>query len=171
MEIGRELAVGGSIYLEDKGSGYWLQALARALFARRDILLLDDTFSGLDGETEQAIFDNLFGITGIIRRLRTTVVLVSNSSQYFQAADHIVVLGDHRIIDQGNWQNIKIKAASIAKFSSSHHTKVNNAVLSAKFDELSAQLRAKDETEIDLARQTGDPALYGNSLSHIHGHD
>lgn len=142
-------------------------ALARALFARRDILLLDDTFSGLDGETEQAIFDNLFGITGIIRRLRTTVVLVSNSSQYFQAADHIVVLGDHRIIDQGNWQNIKIKAASIAKFSSSHHTKVNNAVLSAKFDELSAQLRAKDETEIDLARQTGDPALYGYYLSFI----
>ncbi|GIC92891.1 uncharacterized protein Aud_009366 [Aspergillus udagawae] len=143
------------------------EALARALFARRDILLLDDTFSGLDGETEQAIFDNLFGVTGIIRRLRTTVVLVSNSSQYFQAADHIVVLGDHRIIDQGNWQNIKIKAASIAKFSSSHHTKVNNAVLSAKFDELSAQLRAKDETEIDLARQTGDPALYGYYLSFI----
>ncbi|KAF7587664.1 hypothetical protein BBP40_006894 [Aspergillus hancockii] len=142
-------------------------ALARALFARRDILLLDDTFSGLDGETEQAIFDNLFGVTGIIRRLRTTVVLVSNSSQYFQAADHIVVLGDHRIIDQGNWQNIKTKAASIAKFSSSHHTKVNSAVLSAKFDELSAQLRAKDETEIDLARQTGDPALYGYYLTFI----
>lgn len=76
-----------------------------------------------------------------------------------------MVLGDHRIIDQGNWQNIKIKAASIAKFSSSHHTKVNNALLSAKLDELSAQLRAKDETEIDLARQTRDPALYGNSLS------
>ncbi|KAH2977182.1 hypothetical protein KXW58_005982 [Aspergillus fumigatus] len=152
----------------DQDNERWYhEALARALFARRDILLLDDTFSGLDGETEQAIFDNLFGITGIIRRLRTTVVLVSNSSQYFQAADHIVVLGDHRIIDQGNWQNIKIKAASIAKFSSRHHTKVNNAVLSAKFDELSAQLRAKDETEIDLARQTGDPALYGYYLSFI----
>ncbi|KAE8384470.1 P-loop containing nucleoside triphosphate hydrolase protein [Aspergillus alliaceus] len=142
-------------------------ALARALFARCDILLLDDAFSALDGETEQAIFDNLFGVTGIIRRLRTTVVLVSNSSQYFQAADHVVVLGDHRIIDQGNWQNIKVKAASVAKFSSSYDTKVSNAVLSAKFDELSAQLRANAETEIDLARQTGDPALYGYYLSFI----
>ncbi|KAF7162579.1 hypothetical protein CNMCM5623_007825 [Aspergillus felis] len=141
-------------------------ALARALFARCDILLLDDTFSGLDGETEQTIFDNLFGVTGLTRRLETTVVLVSNSSQYFQAAAHVVVLGDHRIIDQGIWQNIKIKAASIAKFSSGHHTR-DKAVLPANSDELSAQLRAKDETEIDLARRTGDPALYGYYLSFI----
>ncbi|KAL3428462.1 ABC transporter [Phlyctema vagabunda] len=54
-------------------------ALARALFARYDIILLDDTFSGLDGETEQIVFDNLFGSTGLLRRLKTTVVLVSNS--------------------------------------------------------------------------------------------
>jgi hypothetical protein len=77
-----------------------------------------------------------------------------------------VVLGDRRIIEQGNWQKIKVKAASIAKFSSSAHTK-DNDVLSAKFDEHSAQLRARNETEIDLARQSGDPALYGSSSSHM----
>lgn len=59
-----------------------MQALARALFARCDILLLDDTFSGLDGETEQTVFDNLFGSTGLIRRLKTTVVLISNSCKF-----------------------------------------------------------------------------------------
>lgn len=58
-----------------------LQALARALFARCDLLLLDDTFSGLDGETEQSIFNNLFGPSGLIRRLNATVVLVSNSRE------------------------------------------------------------------------------------------
>ncbi|KAF7180682.1 hypothetical protein CNMCM7691_009973 [Aspergillus felis] len=141
-------------------------SLARALFAKCDILLLDDTFSGLDGETEQTIFDNLFGVTGLTGRLETTVVLVSNSSQYFQAADHVVVLGDHRIIDQGNWQDIRVKAASIAKFSSGHHTR-DKAVLSANSDELSAQLRAKDEIEMDLARQIGDPALYSYYLNFI----
>jgi precorrin-4 methylase len=82
-----------------------------------------------------------------------------------------VVLEDHRIIDRGNWQDIKVKAASIAKFSSRHHTKDNNAVLSLKLDEISAKLRAKNETEIDIARQTGDPALYGNLPIHIYGCD
>lgn len=59
-----------------------MQALARALFAKCDMLLLDDTFSGLDGETEQAVFDNLFGPTGLIRGLKTTVILVSNSCKF-----------------------------------------------------------------------------------------
>ncbi|KAF7943713.1 uncharacterized protein EAE97_005783 [Botrytis byssoidea] len=140
--------------------------LARALFARSDMLLLDDTFSGLDGDTEQTIFDNLFGYTGLMRRLKTTVILVSNSSQYFQSADHVVVLGDNGIIDQGNWQSIKIKAGSIAKFSSGSHTK-DNATVSAAFAKLSAQVRAKDEAEIDLARQSGDPALYGYYLKFV----
>jgi ATP-binding cassette subfamily C (CFTR/MRP) protein 1 len=88
-------------------------------------------------------------------------------AQYFQTADHIVVLGDYEILDQGNWQNIKIKAASIAKFSSSRYIK-DNAILSANFDKLSAQFQAKDEAETDLARQTGDFALYGNFCSQIH---
>jgi ATP-binding cassette, subfamily C (CFTR/MRP), member 1 len=63
-----------------------LQALARALFARCDTVLLDDTFSGLDSETEQNIFSNLFGPSGFLRRLGTTVVLVSNSGELFPEA-------------------------------------------------------------------------------------
>ncbi|KAI1121698.1 putative ABC transporter [Nemania abortiva] len=135
-------------------------ALARALFARREILLLDDTFSGLDGETEQTIFNNLFGPAGLIRRLRITVVLVSNSSQHFHAADNIIVLGNRTIIDQGTWQEIKAKPASIAKFSSRSQAR-ENTILSANFDKLAAQLRAKDETQADLTRKTGDFSLYG----------
>ncbi|KAI1150041.1 ABC transporter-like protein [Nemania diffusa] len=135
-------------------------ALARAVFARRDILLLDDTFSGLDGETEQSIFDNLFGPIGLLRRLKTTVILVSNSSQYFHAADKIIVLGNRMIVEQGAWQEIKTKIASIAKFSSRSQARQNTG-LSANFDKLTAQLRVKDETQEDLARQTGDAFLYG----------
>ncbi|THV47959.1 hypothetical protein BGAL_0277g00120 [Botrytis galanthina] len=140
--------------------------LARALFSRSDILLLDDTFSGLDGHTEQTIFENLFGSNGLVKRLKITAILVSNSTQYFERADHIIVLGDHGIIDQGNWQSIKIKAGSIAKFSSGNHIK-DNAAVAAAFAKLSAQVRAKDEAEIDLARQSGDSALYGYYLNFV----
>ncbi|KAF2968293.1 hypothetical protein GQX73_g5239 [Xylaria multiplex] len=133
--------------------------LARALFARCDILMLDDILSGLDGDTEKAIFNNLFGPTGLIRRLKTTVVLVSNSSQYFEAADHIIVLDQHGVLEQGSWENIKAKAGSISKFSRSHNPK-DNPVLSANFDHLNKQTQVGMETEADLARRTGDPALY-----------
>jgi ATP-binding cassette subfamily C (CFTR/MRP) protein 1 len=72
-----------------------------------------------------------------------------------------VILGDRGVVDQGSWQNLIIKAASIAKFASSHTSK-ENVVLSTNYNKLSAQLRAKDATELDLARQTGDAALYSS---------
>ncbi|CZR52737.1 related to multidrug resistance protein [Phialocephala subalpina] len=135
-------------------------ALARALFARCEIVLLDDCFSGLDGETEHNIFESLFGSTGLFKRLRTTVVLVANSTQYFQAADQIVILGDGGVKEQGTWQELKTKSSTIMKFVP--RTKEGSAsALVAGFDRLSAQMRARDEAEVDLSRQTGDLALYG----------
>ncbi|KAI0391308.1 putative ABC transporter [Xylariaceae sp. FL0594] len=133
--------------------------LARALFARREILLLDDIFSGLDGETESAVFYNLFGPTGLVRRLGTTVLLVSNASQYFDSADHIVVLGDRGIVDQGVWANVRVKPTSISKFSLTRSGE-DDSVLTTNFARLDAQVHAKEDTEADLSRRTGDPALY-----------
>ena len=83
-----------------------------------------------------------------------------DSAQYFQAADQIVILGDHKIQEQGTWQAIKAKAASMTKFIPNSHEK-DDIALSANFDKLRAQFRAKDEAEVDLNRQTGDLALYG----------
>jgi ATP-binding cassette subfamily C (CFTR/MRP) protein 1 len=70
-----------------------------------------------------------------------------------------VVLGDQVVKEQGAWQEIQVKTASVAKFALGPRDK--NAVLSANFDQLRAQFRATDEAEVDLARQTGDLALYG----------
>ncbi|KAI1326803.1 putative ABC transporter [Xylariaceae sp. FL0255] len=142
-------------------------ALARALFAHKSVYLLDDTFSSLDGETEKTIFNNLFRPSGLLRRMGATVILASNSTQYFSAADHIVILGDQGIIDQGNWKDLQIKSESIAKFSSSHALTQEKGTLSASFDKLGAQLRAKGDTGRDLARQTGDTALYGYYLGFL----
>jgi hypothetical protein len=83
----------------------------------------------------------------------------STVAQYFQAADQIVVLGDHGIKEQGTWQAIQVKAVSIAKFTPGPQSKSD--VPSTNFDQLRTQFRAKDEAEVDLARQTGDLALYG----------
>jgi ATP-binding cassette, subfamily C (CFTR/MRP), member 1 len=57
-----------------------LQALARAIYSRRDILVLDDVFSALDSKTEELVTHRLFGPQGLIRTLKTTVVLVTHSS-------------------------------------------------------------------------------------------
>lgn len=55
------------------------KALARAVYSREHVLLLDDVLSGLDGETSQAIYSRLFGTEGLLRRLGSTVVFATHS--------------------------------------------------------------------------------------------
>ncbi|KAM3547583.1 hypothetical protein MY1884_009514 [Beauveria asiatica] len=131
-------------------------ALARALFAECDLILLDDTFSGLDGDTEDKIFKNLFGPGGALKQSGVTVILASNSTQFFSYAEHIVVLGNHGVIEQGPWSSIKIKAESIAKFSSATSA-TGSSPLAANLNSLNAQLRIKDEDEVDRAYSSSVP--------------
>lgn len=56
-----------------------IQALARAIFAHCEILILDDPFSALDGKTENKIVENLLGLKGLFRRLRTTIFMITHS--------------------------------------------------------------------------------------------
>jgi ATP-binding cassette subfamily C (CFTR/MRP) protein 1 len=60
-----------------------LQALARAVYARLNIVLLDDVLSALDSNTERQIVERLLGANGMFRKLGTTVVLVTHSSKLF----------------------------------------------------------------------------------------
>lgn len=57
-------------------------ALARAVYARRKIVILDDVLSGLDLATENHVFHALFGERGLCRGVGSSVVLVSSSGEY-----------------------------------------------------------------------------------------
>ena len=54
------------------------QALARAVYSRKHIIVMDDTLSALDEATAQAISRRLLSDRGILRTLGTTVVFATN---------------------------------------------------------------------------------------------
>lgn len=58
-----------------------IQALARAVYARRSLIILDDVLSALDIITEQHIIDNLIGPNGLFKELGTTVILITHTSK------------------------------------------------------------------------------------------
>jgi ABC-type transporter Mla maintaining outer membrane lipid asymmetry ATPase subunit MlaF len=72
---------------------YSKQALARAVYARRDLVILDDVLSGLDTTTENHVFHSLLGPEGLFRTLQATVILVSSSSMSFPAS-----LSHHQVL-------------------------------------------------------------------------
>lgn len=81
-------------------------ALAKALFSRKKILVLDDIFSGLDKNTSVKIFDNLFKRDGLLRKAEATVILATNTSltEHLQYADSILAIDkNHQLfkVDEG----------------------------------------------------------------------
>ncbi|CAG9993921.1 unnamed protein product [Clonostachys byssicola] len=73
-------------------------ALARAIYQKRDILILDDVFSGLDNRTSRNIFHRLMGPSGLLRQNRTTIVLATSNVHFLPGADYITILHHGSII-------------------------------------------------------------------------
>ncbi|MGH7844084.1 MAG: ABC transporter ATP-binding protein, partial [Candidatus Binatia bacterium] len=76
-------------------------ALARAIAKDPEILILDDAFSSVDTETEDAILSQL---AGFIKK-RTTL-LISHRVSTVQRADLIVYMTDGRILEQGTHEEL-----------------------------------------------------------------
>jgi ATP-binding cassette subfamily C (CFTR/MRP) protein 1 len=57
-------------------------SLARAVYSRAEIILLDDVFSALDTNTQTVVMFRLFGEAGLLRRPNMTVVLATHASQF-----------------------------------------------------------------------------------------
>jgi len=75
--------------------------LARAALGDRSILILDDSLSAVDADTEREILDELRGLMA-----GRTTVLISHRFSNLVDMDRIVVLDDGRIVEQGTHEEL-----------------------------------------------------------------
>jgi ATP-binding cassette, subfamily B, bacterial len=92
--------------------GQWQRiALARAfLRGGRDLLILDEPSSGLDAEAEYEIHSGLRS-----HRQGRTSVLISHRLNAIREADHIVVLADGAVTEQGDHQALMALSGTYAR--------------------------------------------------------
>jgi osmoprotectant transport system ATP-binding protein len=91
-------------------------ALMRALFLDPDVLLLDEPFGALDVLVRSQLQEEL---AGIVRNLRTTVLLVTHDlSEAARLGDRVAVLRDGKIVAQGAMATLLQEAADpfVAQF-------------------------------------------------------
>ncbi|TLS21235.1 uncharacterized protein PpBr36_10624 [Pyricularia pennisetigena] len=81
-------------------------SLARAVYARRPVVMVDDVLSGLDKTTENLVFSRVFGRDGLLRQMKCTVVLVTHSVRWAAHADKVVVVSDGRVVADGPYRSL-----------------------------------------------------------------
>ena len=86
-------------------------SIARMLIAKPNIVILDESTSSLDVQTE----DNLFLELSSFLKQRTTIIIAHRLSTITKA-DYIYVLGDGKIVEEGRYQELIKMNGLFAKY-------------------------------------------------------
>jgi len=76
--------------------------IARAMFTRPHLLVLDEATSSLDGETEASISDAIYALRG-----STTVVLIAHRLSTVRNADLVVYLSNGKVLATGTFDQVR----------------------------------------------------------------
>ena len=93
-------------------------ALSRAIYSDADIYLFDDVLSALDPRVGRTVFNNC-----IRRALQgKTRVLVTHQLQYLNQVDHIIVVSDGAIVEQGSFHDLVARNGELTRLLSEVET-------------------------------------------------
>lgn len=167
------------------GSGHLLSggqmhriALARAVYARRKLLLFDDIFSALDRKTRTTITSRLLGVDGILRKANSTVVLVTHESRTpFEIPCR---LANTLIVDQLSYADqIYVLSDGLLRRKESHdrsscegmgtddvEDEGSKGLPTLGIEDKAAMISEANEID-DLRRATGDSAVYTYYLRYV----
>lgn len=79
-------------------------SLARAVYARADIYLLDDVLSAVDSHVGRHIIDNVLGPRGLLAS--KTRILATNSIPVLRQASFISLLKDGEVVEKGTYKQL-----------------------------------------------------------------
>ncbi|KAI0906085.1 P-loop containing nucleoside triphosphate hydrolase protein [Ustulina deusta] len=159
-----DLTVVGSKGVKLSGGQKQRISIARAVYSRKSIAVLDDVLSGLDVVTEEAVFRGVFGKNGLFKKIGTTVILATHSIKRLPEADLILAMNESgKIIEQGKFSDLNVPGRYIYSLNVNNpqsSTGADDESLPANGDSTGDRDVAVQEQDQDSSRQTGDWATY-----------
>jgi ATP-binding cassette subfamily C (CFTR/MRP) protein 1 len=87
-------------------------SLARAVYARADIYLLDDVLSAVDSHVGKHIMEQVMGPRGLLSS--KTRVLATNAINVLQQASYITLLKDGQVVEKGTYKELSAMKGQVA---------------------------------------------------------
>ncbi|KAM9928856.1 hypothetical protein OXX59_001564 [Metschnikowia pulcherrima] len=120
-------------------------SLARALYSRADVYLLDDVLSAVDAHVGKKITKQVLSSSGLLAT--KTLILATNSMKILRLAQETVFLEKGRIVERGSFEELIEKGGEVSKLMQEF----------AQEDE--------DEKEDDVVETTNEPATESTESS------
>lgn len=98
--------------------------ISRAFLNKSNIVIFDDTFSALDNKTEKLLLEN---IKELVKD--KTCIIISNRISDVKDANHIIVLDNGKIIEQGKHNDLIKNKGLYNKFYNQQSSKTEDSIL------------------------------------------
>lgn len=127
--------------------------LARAVYARADVYLLDDCLSAVDQHVGRHLIDNVLGPTGLLSG--KTRVLATNSIPVLMEANYIYLIREGRITERGTYNQLMAMKGEVATLIRTFSTQDQSPESESSFSDSSATIDVgrPGEDEIEEAQE------------------
>ena len=137
--------------------------IARALTANTDIMLMDEAFSALDPLIRTDMQNLLLELQ---KELHKTIVFITHDlDEALKLADHLVILKDGKVIQQGEPQGILLNPADpyiedfVSDINRARVLRVRSVMRAVTGDQFSGEVQAGSNLEDLIAMSDGDTNL------------
>ncbi|KAJ1654030.1 hypothetical protein IWQ61_005966 [Dispira simplex] len=151
-------------------------SLARAVYARADVYLLDDPLSAVDAHVGRHIFNHVLGPQGLLRTKAR--ILVTHAVKFLPKVDKIVLLKNGCISEQGEYQTLMERNGDLTRlirdFGEPSESETVTPAASTTISEGStpeASTRNSPSLTPDLRSSRSREQLLGTSPSHSYYQD
>ncbi|KXS13313.1 multidrug resistance protein 3 [Gonapodya prolifera JEL478] len=122
-------------------------SLARAVYSRADVYLLDDPLSAVDSHVGRHIFENVVGKNGLLAT--KTRLFVTHGIHFLPDCDRILMVQDGRIIAQGKHQELLAQSPPVR-----NGAEGSSSSSSWSYAELVRDLEVENKPDEDLGDET-----------------
>ena len=138
-------------------------ALARAVYARPDVLIMDDPISALDAHVRKDIFNQVF--CGLMKD--KTRILVTHAVEFIHLADNVIIIKDGAVLAQGPYEEIQDHAymKEIQEIHSKNKRDIQQANMLEGLEKMSLNQKSKSSYPVNISTADLERPILSRSIS------